>query len=89
MPFDGEHEVVARHAVAVVGDADEPAAAAVGHDLDSRCARVESVFDKLLDYARGALDHLARCDAVDDGLGELANGHATGLGESRNSARCL
>ena len=37
--LDREREIVARHAGAVVGDADQPAAAAVGHDLDRASRR--------------------------------------------------
>jgi hypothetical protein len=38
-------------------------------------AGVERVFDQLLHGARRTLHHLAGGDAVDDGLGELADGH--------------
>ena len=75
MALDREREVVARHAGAVVGDADQPPAAAVGHDLDARRAGVERVLDQFLDHARRPLDHLAGGDAVDDAFGELADGH--------------
>ena len=44
-------------------------------DLDARCAGIERVLDELLDHARRALHHLARCDAVDDAFGKLADGH--------------
>ena len=40
-----------------------------------RRAGVERVLDQFLDHARRPLDHLAGGDAVDDGLGELADGH--------------
>ena len=73
--LDRQLEIVAGHAGAVVADANEPAAAAVGHDLDMVRAGVEGVLDQLLDHARRALDHLARGDAVDDAFGELADGH--------------
>ena len=56
-------------------DADEPAAAAVGEHVDARGAGIERVLDELLDRARRALDHFAGGDAVDDGFGELADGH--------------
>ena len=75
MAFDREREVGARHALAVVGDADEAPAAAVGEHVDAACAGVERVLDQLLDHARRTLDHLAGGDAVDDGLGKLADGH--------------
>ena len=63
--LDREREVGPRHAGAVVGDADQPAAAAVGRDLDPRRAGVERVLDQFLDHARRPLDHLAGGDAVD------------------------
>ena len=44
--------------------------------ISMRCrAGVERVLDQLLHRARRPLDHLAGGDAVDDGLGKLANGH--------------
>ncbi len=77
VPLDREREVSVGHALAVVADADKPAAAAVGHDLDAGRAGIERVLDQLLHHAGGTLDHLAGGDAVDHGLGELADGHAT------------
>ncbi len=76
--LDREREIVARHAGAVVGDADQAAAAAVGDDLDLGRAGIERVLDQLLDHARRPLDHLAGGDAVDGGFGELADGHGSG-----------
>ena len=38
-------------------------------------AGVERVLDQFLHHARRALDHLAGGDAVDDGFGQLADGH--------------
>ena len=64
-----------RHALAVVGDADEPAAAAVGEHVDAARAGIERVLDQLLHHARRTLDHLAGGDAVDEGFGKLADGH--------------
>ncbi len=77
--LDREREVGAGHAGAVVGDADQPPPAAVGHHLDAGRAGVERVLDELLDHARRALDHLAGGDAVDDAFGELADGHVVAL----------
>ena len=64
--LDREREIVARHADAVVADADQPAAAAVGQNLDAGRAGIEGVLHQFLDDARRPLDHLARGDAVDD-----------------------
>ena len=82
--LDREREVVARHARAVVADADQPPAAAVGDDIDAGRAGVERVLDQLLDDARRPLDHLAGGDAVDDGFGELADGHRDLIRAGRN-----
>src|SRR5262249_56284247 len=73
--LDRQRQILARHAGAVVADADQPAAAAVGDDLDARCAGVERVLHELFHHARRTLHHLARRDAVDDAFGELADGH--------------
>ncbi len=73
--LDCQRQIRARHAGAVIGDANEPPPAAVGDDLDAPRACIERVFDKLLHDARRTLDHLAGGDAVDDVLGELADGH--------------
>ena len=70
-----QSEVVARHAGAVVGHADQPPAAGLGRHLDAPRAGVERVLHQFLDGAGGTLDHLAGGDAVDDGFGELADGH--------------
>ena len=70
-----ELEIGARHALAVVGDADQPAAAAVGQHVDAGSAGIERVLDQFLDDAGRALDHLAGGDAVDDRFGQLADGH--------------
>src|SRR5947208_12753022 len=75
MALDCQYQVRARHAGAVIGDADEPPTAAVGDDLDALRARIERVFGELLHHAGRTLDHFAGGDAVDDGFGKLANGH--------------
>src|SRR5262249_25242882 len=61
--------------------------AAVRHDLDTARASIERVLDQFLDHARGALDHLARGDAVDDGLGQLADRHGSTRLRSTKSRR--
>src|SRR5450631_2228823 len=73
--IDAERQVSPRHTLAVVGDADEPSAAAIGKHVDAAAACVERVFDQFLDHARRPLDHLAGGDAVDDSHGQLADGH--------------
>ncbi len=75
MAIDGEREVAMAHAAAVIGDADTPAAAAVGEDVDPARAGVDRVLHQFLHHARRPLHHLAGGDAVDDLFGELADGH--------------
>ena len=72
-------EILAGHAGPVVADADQPAAAAVGDDLDARRAGVERVLHELFDHARRTLHHLACRDAVDDAFGQLAYRHVAFL----------
>jgi len=59
MALDGERQILARHAAAVIGDADEPPSAAREHDLDSPCARVERVSRPAPSRRGGPLDDLA------------------------------
>jgi len=70
-----QHQVVAAHAAAVVGHRDAPPTAALGDHVDAGGTGVESVLHQLLHDAGGTLDDLAGGDAVDDGLGELPDGH--------------
>ena len=79
MPLDREHEVLARHAGAVIGDPDQPPPAAVGEHVDPPRAGIERVLDEFLDHARRPLHHLAGGDAVDDGGFELADRHGQRL----------
>ena len=73
--LDRKQQVGPCHALAVVGDTNEPAAAAVGQHVDAARAGIERILDKLLHDACRALDHLAGGDAVDNGFGQLADGH--------------
>ena len=73
--LDGERQVGTRHALAVIADADQAAAAAVGKHIDAARAGIERVFDKLFHHARRTLDDFAGSDAVDGGFGKLADGH--------------
>ena len=83
MAVDGERKVAMGHAAAVVGDADPPPPAAVGEDVDPAGAGIDGVLHQFLDHAGRPLDHFAGGDAVDDGFGELADGHGAGLGRIR------
>lgn len=75
MAIDRKRKIAARHAAAVVGDADPAPPTAIGEDVDPAGARVDRVLDQLLDHARGAFDHLAGGNAVDELFGKLADGH--------------
>jgi hypothetical protein len=75
MALDRQRQIGPAHALAVVGDADQAAAAAVGEHVDAGRARIERVLDQFLDHARRTLDHLAGGDAIDSGFRKLADGH--------------
>ncbi len=70
-----EIEIGARHAGAVIGDADQPPPAAIGQNVDAARAGIERVLDQFLHHARRPFDHLAGGDAVDGRFGKLADGH--------------
>ena len=61
------------HAVAVVGDADELAAAGFDLDADAGGAGVERVFEQLFDDGGGAVDDFAGGDLVGDLVGQDAD----------------
>ncbi|GGE19477.1 hypothetical protein GCM10011529_27530 [Polymorphobacter glacialis] len=53
-------------------------------DYDAARARIKRVFDKFLERRRGAFDHLARRDLVDESIGKAADErHGAGLGFDR------
>ena len=65
MPLDRKRKILARHAGAVVGDADQAAPAAIGDDLDFGRAGIERILDQFLHHARRPFHHFAGGDAVD------------------------
>ena len=73
MAFEAEQRVVAAHAKAVVGHADEAAPARADFDGDFPGIGVEGIFDQLLHDAGGALDHFAGGDLVGDLFGKEAD----------------
>ena len=75
MALDREHQVRGRHAGAVVGNAHQPRAAAREHHFDAPGPRVERVLDEFFHGRSRPLHHLSGGDAVDDGFGELTDGH--------------
>ncbi len=71
--LEGEECVVLDHAVAVVGDADELAAAGFDLDADAGGSGVEGVFEEFFDDGGGAFDDFAGGDLVRHDVGEDAN----------------
>ena len=85
VPRDGERQLLALDARAVVGDADPLDAAARQIDVDLRRARIERVLEELLQRRRRPLDDLAGRDLVDELIGERADRHVSGA--ARGPAR--
>ena len=71
--FEAEQRVVTAHAGAVVGHANEAAAAGLDFDGDARGPGVERVFNQLLHDTGRALNHFAGGDLIGDLLGEQAD----------------
>jgi hypothetical protein len=70
--FEREGHVGGAHSAAVVGDLDPVGAAAAERDGDPGGARVDRVFDELLQRAGRSFHHFTRGDAVDQMLGQAA-----------------
>ena len=68
--FEAEQRVVAAHAEAVVGHANETASARADFDGDFFRVGVERIFDQLLHDAGGPFDHFAGGDLVGDLFGK-------------------
>jgi hypothetical protein len=73
VPLEREHGIVASHAAAVIGDANEGATTVLDVHLDGGRARVERVLDQLLHDGRRSLHHFTGSDLVGDGPAEHAN----------------
>ena len=73
MALKREQRVVAGHAPAIVGDADQASAAGLNLDADAGGAGIERVLQQLLDDGGGAVDDLAGGDLVGDLVGENVN----------------
>ena len=78
MPFERQQRIVAHHAAAVIGNANELAAAALDRDHDPGRAGIERILQQLLDH---------RCRPVDDLAGGDLIGHL--VGENADAAHCL
>jgi hypothetical protein len=65
MPAQRKRKIVGRDAAAVVGDADQAHAACFQLHVDLRRARVEAVFQQLLEHRRRSFHYLAGGDLAD------------------------
>jgi len=74
MARQGQRQLVAGDAVAVVGDTHLAHPAGLEPDVDRRGAGIERVFQQLLQYRGGTLDHLAGGNLVDQCIGQQADG---------------
>ena len=83
MAFEGQQRVVAHHAAAVVGDADEAPAACLNLDEDARGAGVERILQQFLDHGGGAVDDLAGGDLVGHLIGENVDAAHAGFQDTR------
>ena len=75
MARQGECGVRTVHSAAVITDAHQGAPSLLDVDFDAGRPRVERVLHQLLHCAGRPFHHLAGGDAVDDGFGQLADGH--------------
>jgi hypothetical protein len=83
VPGEGEREILARDALAVVLDLDAARAALVQRDRDGARARVEAVLHQLFQHRGRPLDHLAGGDLADEQLRQ----HADGVHAANGAAR--
>ena len=74
MARQGQRQLVAGDAAAVVGDLEQLGAAGGQLHLDGARAGVEAVLQQLLERGGGPLDHLASGDLVDEQVGEWTDG---------------
>ena len=73
MAFKGQQSVVAVHAVTVVGDADQLAAAGFDFNADARGVCVKGILQQLFDHRSRPVDNLACGDLVGHLVGKNAN----------------
>ena len=64
MTLECEKRIVAIHAVAVVGDANELATAGFDFDANAICAGVEGVFEEFFDDGGGTIDDFTGSNLV-------------------------
>ena len=73
MAFKSQQSVVAHHAAAVVGDADQLPPSALDRDDDAAGAGVERILQQLLDHRSRPVDHLAGGDLVGHLVGQYVD----------------
>ncbi len=71
--LEGQQGVVAQHAAAIVGNADQAAAAGFDFHAHIGRARVERIFEQFLDHRSGPLDNFAGGDLIGDLVGKDAD----------------
>ena len=75
MTLHRQPDFVRRHAAAVVGDADEAAAAFLQINGDAARTGVQRVLEQLLHRVGGALDDFTGCNLVDEMIRQAPNSH--------------
>ena len=80
MALEGQQSVVAIHAAAVVGDADQLAPAGLDLDADAVGPGVQSVLQQLFNDGGRPVHHLARGDLVGNLVGKYTDAAHTALG---------
>ena len=73
MGRESQRQITRRNTVPVVRDANQFPPAVLDLDRDPRRAGVERVFEQFLHHGRGAFDHFAGGDAIDQCGRELLN----------------
>lgn len=86
MPLKGQQSIVAVHPVPIVRDADELAAARLYFHADTRCPRIQRIFEQFLHHRRRPVHHLARGDLVGDLVRKNVNAAHGNLHLSRLAA---
>ena len=75
MALNGQDQVILSHAMAIVRDGNERAPALANGDIDLRAARINCIFDQLLDGGCGTFDDLARSDLINERWVKKTNCH--------------
>ena len=75
-----QRQILAVDTIAVVAYAHQLDATGFQFDIDTTGSGIKRILDQLLDHGCRALDDLARCDLVDQGIGQGFYAH---LGLSR------